>query len=542
MTGITAATPTAAPHGLEAPPVAPGEPKLSKAEERAQAKEEAKFSEFVVMLDDQGQRTVEKAFDMPVGVERRQYVAKSLIDNMVKTQGPLWKVLDGLQSSGHVSQTRGYTPLWIQNSIVVYGDDTAKSVMESAAGVAQAVKSATHVLDNPGRYEDQLAPLENAVSGAEALADLPADVDHIAKGATKGGGGKAVAKRPDLATDPQWNLNRIHVDAAHKDGLTGKGVVVGSLDTGVDFTHPALLSKYRGYDPETGEVSHVGNWYDATDEKSPVPVDGHGHGTHTTGTMVGGYNGFDVGVAPDAQWVAARGLGEQGGTDGMLLTAFQNMVAPKVPDASAPGGAKRVVALGPDIINNSWGSDAGQSTSYMHALRNMDAMGVVNFFAAGNDGEAGAGTIGSPGSSPHIITVGATDRTDTPASFSSRGPNPLPVENGEPVPFIAMPGTEIRSAKPGGGYQQMQGTSMATPLAAGMGALVDQAALELTGRTFDTRAMKEVLKRAAVDIQEKGPDDATGYGIPVADHLRKIVADVAKDLGLLDAKAAKAAK
>lgn len=513
--------------GLDAPTPAP-EPALSKAEQAKIDKQEAKFSEFLVLLDDQAQRDVEPAFKLPVGPERRQTVAKTLIDNMIKTQQPLWKVLDGLQASGHVSERRGYTPLWIQNAIVVYGDDTAMTTMSSAAGVAQAVKSATHVLDKPGAYVDQLAPIENAVSGADALSDLPVDVDHAA-----GSAKERPAPKTDLSKDPQWNLKRVRLDKANEDGLTGKGVTIGTLDTGVDFQHPALLSKYRGYDPATGEVSHLGNWYDATPARSPVPVDDNGHGTHVTGTEVGRYDTMQTGGAPDAKWVAARGLGPAGGTDGMLLSAFQNMVAPRVPNPNVTGGSQRVLALGPDIINNSWGSDDGTSISYMHALRNMDAMGIINVFAAGNDGDAGRGTIGSPGSNPHIITVGATGRDDVAAEFSSQGPNPLPVEGGEPVPFIAMPGKDIRSSVPGGGYELMQGTSMASPLATSLIAVAQQAASEETGRKFDTRAMKEVLKRAAEDVGAPGPDDITGYGIPVADNIRQIVKDVAKDLGLV---------
>ena len=539
ISGITAATPKVAPQGLEAP--APDDaPPLTKTEQRAIEKEEAKFSEFVVLLDDQGTRTVEKAFDMPVGPERRQYVAKSLIDNMVKTQQPLWKVLDGLQQSGHISERRGYTPLWIQNAIVVYGDDTAMTTMANAAGVSQAVKSATHVLDNPGKFVDQLAPIEDAVTGAsEALADLPVDVDQAA--AAKAGS-KTPKGASSLADDPQWNLTRIGADKAHADGLTGKGVTVGIIDTGLDVEHPFLLSKYRGYDAESGTRTDLANWYDSVAEgRSPVPVDKGEHGTHVAGTIVGEYGGVQIGGAPDAKIVAARGLGPQGGSDGMLLSSFQNMVAPRVPTPGTSPGSKRVLALGPDIINNSWGSDDGTSTSYMHALRNMDAMGIINVMAAGNDG-GGAGTVGSPASSPHIITVGATDREDNPASFSSRGPNPLPVEGGEPVPFVAAPGTEIRSSIPGGLIEAgWQGTSMATPLVSSVIALAQQAAVEETGRKFDTRAMKEVLKRAAVDVAEPGPDDATGYGIPVADDLRKHVKDVAKDLGLVD-KPAKTTK
>src|SRR5690606_21905964 len=124
-----------------------------------------------------------------------------------------------------------------------------------------------------------------------------------------------------------------------------------------------------------------------------------------------------------------------------------NMVAPRVPTPGRSPGSRRVVALGPDIINNSWGSDDGTSVGYMHALHNMDAMGIINIMAAGNDG-GGAGTIGSPASSPHIITVGATDRDDQPAGFSSRGPNPLPVKGGDPVPYVAAPGVDIRSSIP----------------------------------------------------------------------------------------------
>jgi subtilisin family serine protease len=539
ITGITTATPKVAQNGLEAPP-AEGE-QLTKAEQKAMAKEEAKFSEFLVLLDDQGTRTVEKAFEMPVGPERRQYVAKSLIDNMVKTQAPLWKVLDGLQASGHVSPTKGYTPLWIQNAIVVYGDDTAMTTMSSAAGVAQAIKSATHVLETPGKFVDQLAPIEDAVTGAgEALADLPVDVDPgAAAGAAAGGPTKD--KRP-LEEDPQWNLTRVGIDAAHADGLTGKGVTVGIIDTGLDVEHPFLLSKYRGYDAETGTRSDLANWYDSVATgRSSKPVDEGEHGTHVAGTIVGEYGGVTTGGAPDAKIVAARGLGPKGGSDGMLLSSFQNMVAPRVPTPGTSPGSKRVIALGPDVINNSWGSDDGTSISYMHALRNMDAMGIINVMAAGNDG-GGAGTVGSPASSPHIITVGATTPQDTPADFSSRGPNPLPVQGGnEPVPFVSAPGTMIRSTIPGGELEAgWQGTSMAAPLVTSIVALAQQAAVEETGRKFDTRAMKEVLKRAAVDVAEPGPDDATGYGIPVASELRAHVKAVAKELGLLDKPAKKA--
>jgi bacillopeptidase F len=165
----------------------------------------------------------------------------------------------------------------------------------------------------------------------------------------------------------------------------------------------------------------------------------------------------------------------------------------------------------------------------------MAAMGIVNYFSAGNDGQFGVpGTLGSPASSPYVISVGATDRNDKPTDFSSRGPNPLSLIDGEPSPFIAGPGQDVRGAVPGGGYErEWQGTSMSAPLISGVGDLINEAALKTTGYKMDVRGHKEVLKRIAEDVGPKGPDTGTGYGIPVIkkDFL-DVVGSVAQDLGL----------
>ena len=511
---MTTITPAAAP----TPPVAADKPLPSEAvvaPAAAAGGAAAKtYNEFLVLLDDQANRAVEKAFKMKVGPERRQYVAKTLIDNMMKTQQPLWDVLDGLEHAGHVGS---YQPLWIQNAIVVDGDETAEAVMSSAAGVAQATRSAHHLLDTPsatnGKFEPEVIAGVNDVTAVD-----PAE-------------GK---------DDPQWNLTRMKVANAAKEKLDGSGVTVGVIDTGVDVSHPALKDKYRGYDPATGSSSHTANWYDATEEASPEPVDKGEHGTHVMGTIGGKFNGDQTGVAPGVQFIAARGLGEQGGSDGMLLKSFQAMVAPRVPTPGVSPGSRRELGLGADVINNSWGSVDGLSMSYANALRNMDAMGVINVFAAGNDGQGGkAGSVGSPGSSPHIVTVGAIDKSDKVAEFSSRGPNPIPTSDGEPVPFVSAPGVDIRSSIPGGGYERgWQGTSMATPAITGFIALAQQAAQEETGAKFDTAAMRDVLKRVAQDVDEKGVDDNTGYGVPVVNNLRKAVIAVAKDRGLMETKPA----
>jgi bacillopeptidase F len=482
----------------------PPQAKLTKAEQAQQDK----FQEFLVVLDNQAIDKVNKAFKMPVGEKRRNYVYKTLRDNMSRTQEPLWGVLDGLQASGHIAPENGYKPLWIENAIIVKGDDTAMTTLASAAGVAHSAPSELHLL--------------GATSDREPEANAPTSAQRTGKG---------------LKNDPQWNIARIHAADAWKDGLTGKGVKMVSVDTGVQVDHPALLTNFAGYDPNTGSVDITGNWMDTTGESPNEMRDDEGHGTHTTGTAVG----FDgrtnhIGVAPDGTWSAVRGLGEQGGTDGMLLSAFQYAVAPTVPNPGVSPGTRREIGLGADVINNSWGSDDGLSNSYLPALRNMAAMGVINVFAAGNDGKyAQPSTLGSPASSPYVVSVGATDRNDKPAYFSSRGPNPMQADPNEaPSPFIAMPGEDVRSSVPGDLYERgWNGTSMATPAATGLIMLAQQAAVEETGKKFDLTAMKEVLKRAAEDVGPKGPDTATGYGIPVATNLRKIVHEVAVDNGLL---------
>lgn len=488
---------------ISAPPAEP-KPKLSKAEQA----EAAKFQEFVVVLDNQAIDKVNRAFTMPVGPKRREYVYKTLYDNMRRTQEPLWNVLDGLEASGHVREN-GYQPLWIENSIVVQGDDTALTTLSSAAGVAHTAKSAMH------RLEDR--------STAEPQAGAPS--------AAKG--------------DPQWNIARIHAPDAWRDGVTGKGVKLVSIDTGVDVNHPALLTNFAGYDARSGAIDVTGNWLDTTGASPDQLIDDAGHGTHTTGTAVG-YDGRTnhIGVAPDGTWASVRGLGEKGGTDGMLLKAFQYAVAPLVPNPGVSPGVKRDIGLGADVINNSWGSSDGLSNSYIHALRNMAAMGVVNVFSAGNDGNGGESTLGSPASSPYIISVAATDADDKPADFSARGPNPMETDpNQEPTPFVAMPGVDVRSSVPGGTYERgWNGTSMAAPAASGMALLVQDAAMQETGKMFDVATMKDVFRRAADDIGPKGPDTATGYGIVEATRLREIVREVAKDRGMLAATAKKSSK
>jgi subtilisin family serine protease len=124
----------------------------------------------------------------------------------------------------------------------------------------------------------------------------------------------------------EWGVRQVRADQVWAAfNVTGTGVVVANLDTGVDFQHPALNANYRG---NTGKAlyQHAGNWFDATDAGAIYPGDGNGHGTHTMGTLAGQGG---IGVAPGARWIAGRVLNNGGfGYDRWIHVAFSGCSRP----------------------------------------------------------------------------------------------------------------------------------------------------------------------------------------------------------------------
>lgn len=291
-----------------------------------------------------------------------------------------------------------------------------------------------------------------------------------------------------------WNLTMIRVDLAHDIlGLDGAGVVVANMDTGVDWQHPALMRQYRGYNPK-GPAVHAGNWYVATDEGYVYPGDGHGHGTHTMGTMVGDDgDGHRVGVAPGARWIAVKLFTNSGVTyESWIHDAFQWILAPEGDPA-----------LAPDIVNNSWGSDVGSDDRFRPDVAALRAAGILPIFSAGNNGP-GPRTVSSPASYPESLAIGAVDTEREIASFSAWGPS---VWN-EIKPEVVAPGVSVLSTFPGGGYASSSGTSMAAPHAAGVAALLKQAAPDLT-----PDELEQILIGTATPIGELAPNNTSGWGL-----------------------------
>src|SRR5258705_2300893 len=205
---------------------------------------------------------------------------------------------------------------------------TAKGSQAEAIKVAQTVKSA-----NPKSYW-----LTNSlvVTGDEALARKIAAL----KGVTSVHPQKIYPLVKPVATktailaaagDPEWGVAKIGADQVWAEGITGSGIVVSSIDTGVDFTHPALVGNYRGNNHD-GSFSHDYNWWDPSGSCPGEPCDNVGHGTHTMGTIAGGDGPGpftpDTGVAPGAEWITAKGCEDFGCTSESLLSSGQFIIPP----------------------------------------------------------------------------------------------------------------------------------------------------------------------------------------------------------------------
>jgi subtilisin family serine protease len=287
----------------------------------------------------------------------------------------------------------------------------------------------------------------------------------------------------------EWGVANINADDVWAEfGVTGEGIVVANIDTGVQFNHPALVNQYRG-NLGGGQFDHNYNWHDPSNvcgNPSLAPCDNHGHGTHTMGTMVGDDGGTNqIGVAPGAQWVAAKGCESGSCSESALLSSGQWMVAPTDLSGNNPDPSKA-----PHIVNNSWGGGGGD-TWYANIVNSWVNAGIFPMFSNGNSGP-GCGTAGSPGDYPQSYGVGAYDISNNIANFSSRGPSD--VDSGI-KPNISAPGVNVRSSVPTNGYANASGTSMASPHASGVVALVWSAASALIGDISGTRSVLDATAR-----------------------------------------------
>lgn len=435
---------------------------------------------------------VSKAEKQKLTAAKTQYTKRSAVVSELRatseeTQEALLTYLQKEQKKKQVKEIHSY---YIVNGLAVTG---TKEVMEKVAAfpeVDQVLPNETRQIHRPVDLKTKQKKQMKAVDGVE------------------------------------WNISQVHAPEAWALGYDGTGTVVASIDTGVEWDHPALKEKYRGFDPaHPNKPTHEFNWYDAT-TGSEAPYDDLEHGTHVTGTMVGsepdGKN--QIGVAPGAKWIAVKAFSEDGGTDADLLDAGEWILAPK-DEAGNPHPEQA-----PDVVNNSWGGGPGLDDWYKDVVNAWRAADIFPEFSAGNTdlfNPGGEGSIANPANYQEVFATGATDQDNKLGSFSLQGPSPYGVMK----PDIAAPGVNIRSSIPGKGYEDgWNGTSMAGPHVSAVVALLRQVQSDLS-----VEEIEQILINTAKPLTDQQFPESpnNGYGAGLVDA-REAITVLTDGIGMIE--------
>jgi len=416
--------------------------------------------------------------------ERWETTVNGLQSLASSTQAGLLSELAAYEAKGAVSDVR---PFWIVNAVCC----------KATPAVIQAVADRADVWF----VEWNLIPTENALAIA----------------------GRATAPA-DGTDNPEWNVRVVKADSVwHVYGYTGENVIVGHIDTGCDYTHPDLAGHmwtdpnypYHGWDFENNDND---------------PTDAQGHGTHTAGTVASnGTAGDTCGMAPKAQIMSCRTKTSISQpypdtvAENTVMSSMQFCVAP--PASPANHAHLLTMSLG---WCHSWSPRRGL---WRECMTNVAAAGLPYFIANGNEGGASPpDNVRTPGDCPGpwkhpaepaggrsgAISIGATDSADNLASFSSIGPaawagvdvfSDYPYPPGLYKPDFSAPGVDVTSCLLGGGYTRMSGTSMATPCAAGVCALMLEKNPNLLPEDVDQIMQNSVLPRGG---QPKNDSFGTG--------------------------------
>jgi subtilisin family serine protease len=268
-----------------------------------------------------------------------------------------------------------------------------------------------------------------------------------------------VAATPnDTLFSSLWGMSRINAPQAWDRTTGSRSIIVGVIDTGVDYNHPDLAANIwrntreiagNGIDDDgNGFRDDIRGWDFANNDNNPM--DDNGHGTHVAGTIgaVGNNRQGVAGVAWNVQIMPLKFLAANGG--GSTLNAIRAI--------------NYGVANGARILNNSWGG-GGYDTALNNAIANARSRGVIFIAAAGNAANNNDTSPTYPANYNHdnVVSVAASNLSDRLWTSSNYGRSTVD---------IAAPGENILSTMPGGGYGWMSGTSMAAPHVAGAAALV----------------------------------------------------------------------
>lgn len=394
--------------------------------------------------------------------EKGKYVYDALLKNANKTQRPVIEFL--------IANKIPYQSFIITNAIKVNSDYTTMMTLAARADVDQ-------IIDN-----SPFKMLDYSVTKNTESMRMP---------------------------EPEWGIKTLKADSVWMLGYRGKGVVVGGQDTGYDWDVGPLKKQYRGY-KDSLNVNHSYHWHDAIKKNNPKfpdsllnpcgystkePCDDNNHGTHTMGTMVGEDENNKIGISPESKWIACRNMDRGWGQPSTYLECFEWLFAPY-----DQNGKNADPARSPHVINNSWfcspeeGCNSSNFKMMEEVVKNLKASGIVVVVSAGNSGSACGTVTGPPGFFEPSFSVGATDRNDLIAGFSSRGP--VVIDSSFRIkPNVSAPGVSVRSVIRNGGFASFNGTSMAGPHVAGVVALMISANPSLAGKV---NLIEDIIESTAV--------------------------------------------
>ncbi|PIR18915.1 MAG: peptidase S8 [Elusimicrobia bacterium CG11_big_fil_rev_8_21_14_0_20_64_6] len=319
-----------------------------------------------------------------------------------------------------------------------------------------------------------LVETDKKVNWLKAVALAPAAAAPFEFGAANAILARIAELKPTVTADPEqpWGIRRVNAEAAWTSPRgQGQGTAIAIIDTGISRTHPDLVGVVIG-------------GFNALDPKNPGKWDDdQGHGSHVAGTIAGKRDGKGVvGVAPLAKLYAVKVLDADGNG------GFSDVIA----------GIEWAASHGIKVANMSLGADEG-STALKRAVTAANKAGLLIVAAAGNSG----GPVGFPANYPEALAIAASDIKDGVAEFSSRGPE---------VDFIA-PGVNVKSVNMAGGWEELSGTSMATPHVAGL------AVLAVARGASTPAAIRAMLRRAATPLPSLS-SEFQGLGMIDAGKLR----------------------
>ncbi|ELY45889.1 S8 family serine peptidase [Natronorubrum tibetense] len=381
----------------------------------------------------------------------------------------------------HVADTPGVdveSEFWLTNAVLLEID--ADRIDLETLEILAAVDPVEAVHEN---FELSV-PEEPTVDGTSSTAEMPVDGDEIS--------GTTQLTTPGIA-----QLNAPAVWESYD--TRGDGVRVAVLDTGVDADHPSIDL----YTEDPSDPTYPGGWaeFDAAGERveGSTPYDSGTHGTHVSGTVAGNAaSGAQIGVAPDAELLHGLVLNETSGSFAQIIAGMEWALEEEA-----------------DVISMSLGA-TGTHSPLIDPVQNAVDSGAVVVAAIGNDGEE---TSNSPGNVYEAISVGAVHTDGTVASFSGGETinrsdwthEQASWPSSYVVPDVVAHGVAVFSAVPGGGYQPMPGTSMATPHVSGTVALMLSAEPDATAEEISTALYGTTWKPDGADADTM--DTRYGHGI-----------------------------